>query len=257
MVEDSKPFRKYISSTLGEKKELQIVGEIADGLEAVERAEELKPDLIMLDIGLPSLNGIDAARRIREVSPQSKILFLSQESSAAVAQKGLDLGALGYVVKAHAGNELLIAVETVVRGQQFLSRGLEGRVASITYRIDADKKLIHTKCIGLVTVDQVVDHFRELEQDPMCPDHLDVFLDLRETTSLPLDGQLAAVSDAIARIQKKVAFRICAIVTGGDELFARMRILEGLTQQSFRKITVFRVAADAEQWLTLQRMSYQ
>ncbi len=124
VVEDSEPFRKFICSSLGKRPELQIVGEVIDGLEAVQRAEELLPDLIVLDIGLPSLNGMEAARRIRKVSPESKILFLSQESSADVAQEGLCLGALGYVVKAHAGSELLIAVEAVLRGERFLSSGL-------------------------------------------------------------------------------------------------------------------------------------
>ena len=105
---------------------MQIVGEFIDGLEAVRKAEELRPDLIVLDIGLPSLNGIEAARRIRKLCPESEILFVSQESSADVVQEALALGALGYVVKAHAGSELLDAVEAVLQGRQFVSRGLSG-----------------------------------------------------------------------------------------------------------------------------------
>ena len=126
MVEDFEPFRRFIRSTLRKRPEFQIVEEATDGLEAVQKAEELQPDLIMLDIGLPSLNGIDAARRIRKLSPKSKILFMSQESSADVVQVALALGALGYVVKAHAGSELLPAVETVLQGRQFVSNGLSG-----------------------------------------------------------------------------------------------------------------------------------
>jgi DNA-binding NarL/FixJ family response regulator len=82
VVEDSEKYRKFICSALGERPELQIVGEVSDGLQAVRTAEELQPDLILLDIGLPSMNGIEAARRIRKLSPKSKILFVSQESSA-------------------------------------------------------------------------------------------------------------------------------------------------------------------------------
>jgi DNA-binding NarL/FixJ family response regulator len=126
VVEDYEPFRQFICSTLRKRPEFQIVEEVTDGLEAVQKAEELQPDLIMLDIGLPSLNGIAAARRIRKLSPKTKILFVSQESSADVVQEALALGALGYVVKAHAGSELLPAVEAVLQGRQFVSSGLSG-----------------------------------------------------------------------------------------------------------------------------------
>jgi len=126
VVDDYEPFRRLICSTLRKRPELQIVGETADGLEAVQKAEELQPDLVVLDIGLPSLNGIEAARRIRKLSPESKILFISQESSADVVQEALALGALGYVVKAHAGSELLAAVGAVLEGRQFISSGLSG-----------------------------------------------------------------------------------------------------------------------------------
>ena len=124
VVDDFEPFRQFICSTLRKRPELQIVGEVSDGLEAVYKAEELQPDLIVLDIGLPSLNGIEAGRRIRKVSHKSRILFVSQESSADVVQETLSLGALGYVTKAHAGSELLAAVDAVLAGRQFLSSGL-------------------------------------------------------------------------------------------------------------------------------------
>ena len=126
VVEDSEPFRKFICSTLKKKPGLQIIGEIADGLEAVQRAAELQPDLILLDIGLPSLNGIDAARRIRKFSPESKILFLSQESSADAVREALGLGARGYVVKTDAGSELLLAIDAVLGGRQFVGRRFSG-----------------------------------------------------------------------------------------------------------------------------------
>jgi DNA-binding NarL/FixJ family response regulator len=137
-VDDYDPFRRFICSTLRKRPELQIVGEVSDGLEAVQKAEELQPDLIVLDIGLPSLNGIEAARRIRKLSPKSKILFVSQESAADVVQEALALGVLGYVVKAHAGSELLAAVEAVLEGRQFVSRGLSGHSFTAT----ADSKTL-------------------------------------------------------------------------------------------------------------------
>jgi DNA-binding NarL/FixJ family response regulator len=126
VVDDHEPFRRFTCSTLGKRRDLQVIGEASDGLEAVRKAEELKPDLIVLDIGLPTLNGIEVARRIRKLCPECKILFMSQGSSADVAQEAFSLGALGYVVKAHAGSELLAAVEAVCQGRQFVSKGLSG-----------------------------------------------------------------------------------------------------------------------------------
>jgi DNA-binding NarL/FixJ family response regulator len=124
VVDDYAPFRRFVCLTLGQRPDLQVVGEASDGLEAVQKAEELQSDLIVLDIGLPRLNGIEAARRIRKHRPDCKILFLSQESSGDVVQEALSLGALGYVVKARAGSELLAAVDAVCQGKQFVSRGI-------------------------------------------------------------------------------------------------------------------------------------
>lgn len=124
VVDDYEPFRRFICSKLGERPDLRVIGEASDGLEAVQQAEELQPDLIVLDIGLPTLNGLEVARRIRKASHQSKILFVSQESSADVVQEALSLGAMGYVVKAHAGKELLAAVEEVCQGRKFVTKGM-------------------------------------------------------------------------------------------------------------------------------------
>src|SRR5882762_2417937 len=124
VVDDYEPFRRFVCSTLGKRPEWQIVGEASDGLEPVQKAEELQPDLIVLDIGLPTLDGIEAARRIRRLSPECKIIFLSQESSADVVQEALRLGAWGYVVKTHAGSELLDSMEAVRQGRRFVSAEL-------------------------------------------------------------------------------------------------------------------------------------
>jgi DNA-binding NarL/FixJ family response regulator len=124
VVDDYDPFRRFICSMLEKRPEWQIVGEAADGLAALQRAENLQPDLVVLDIGLPTLNGIEAARRIRKLCPECKILFVSQESSADVVQEAISVGALGYVVKVHAGSELLAAVDAVLEGKKFFGRGL-------------------------------------------------------------------------------------------------------------------------------------
>ena len=127
IVEDSEPFQRFICSKLRERPELQIVDQASDGLQAVLKAEELQPNLILLDIGLPTLNGIEAARRIRKLSPQSKIVFLSQESSADIVQEALRSGASGYVLKSQAGADLLQALEAVREGRLFVSSVLLAR----------------------------------------------------------------------------------------------------------------------------------
>jgi DNA-binding NarL/FixJ family response regulator len=121
VVEDYEPMRKTVRATLQKRHDLQIVGEASDGLEAVQKAVELKPDLILMDIGLPSQNGIEAAREIRELVPKAKILFLSQETSPEVIQEALSVSASGYVVKVNAGVELIPALKAVISGKQFVS----------------------------------------------------------------------------------------------------------------------------------------
>jgi DNA-binding NarL/FixJ family response regulator len=130
VVDDYEPFRRFVCSTLGTRPEFQVVGEAADGLEAVHKSAELQPDLIVLDIGLPTLNGIEAARRIREVSPKSKILFVSENRSRDIAEHALRTGASGYVVKSDAGSELLPAMKAVLQGKQFVSASLTGHKSS-------------------------------------------------------------------------------------------------------------------------------
>jgi DNA-binding NarL/FixJ family response regulator len=122
VVEDSEPFQKFICLTLSLRPELQIVGQVSDGLEAVRKAEELQPDLIVLDVGLPLLNGIEAARRIHKLSPESKILFVSQESSIDVVREALGTGASGYIVKTDAGRELLEGVKAALRDELFVGK---------------------------------------------------------------------------------------------------------------------------------------
>jgi FixJ family two-component response regulator len=105
---------------------------VSDGLEAVQKADELKPDLILLDIGLPKLNGIEAARRIRQLSPSSKIIILSQDSSFDPDELALSTGAEGYVYKTDVRSDLLPAIEAVLRGKQFVSSSLKAyKVADI------------------------------------------------------------------------------------------------------------------------------
>jgi len=125
LVDDYEPWRRFVRSMLQNMTEVQVIGEVSDGLAAVQRAQELQPGLVLLDIGLPTLNGIEAARRIRDVSPSSKILFVSEDRSQDIAKEALRSRGSGYVVKSNAASELLPAIDAVLTGNQFLSAGLK------------------------------------------------------------------------------------------------------------------------------------
>jgi|SRR6185295_2334793 DNA-binding NarL/FixJ family response regulator len=124
VADDYEPFRRFICSKLESRPDLKVVGEASDGLEAVEKAQALKPNLILLDIGLPGLNGIEAAHRISRLIPTATILFVSQISDADVVQEALRNGAKGYVWKPDAGIDLMLAIEVALRGAHFVSSKL-------------------------------------------------------------------------------------------------------------------------------------
>jgi DNA-binding NarL/FixJ family response regulator len=119
LVDDHEVFRRYVASMLKERANVQIVGEAEDGLQAVMQAEALQPDVILLDIGLPGINGIEVARQIGEIANKARIIFLTQESSAEVVNAAFELGAWGYITKVCAGAELLSAVDAVSQGERF------------------------------------------------------------------------------------------------------------------------------------------
>ena len=124
VVDDFEPWCRLVCSMLKKQPELLIVGEATNGLEALQKASELQPDLILLDVGLPSIDGIEVARKIRGSSSKTKILFASQDCSPDTAQAALGAGAAGYIVKSEAGRELLLAINAVLRGVRFVSARL-------------------------------------------------------------------------------------------------------------------------------------
>lgn len=124
-MEDFESFRQFVVSALAKMPELQVVGEASDGLEAVEKAKVLRPDLILLDISLPNLNGIEVQNQLRRLVPNAKILLLSQNDDPEVVRAGLQNGARGYVRKLNAGRELLLAIKVILGGEKFVSSGIE------------------------------------------------------------------------------------------------------------------------------------
>jgi CheY-like chemotaxis protein len=109
VVDDYEPWRQWVSSLLSQQEHLQLVAEVSHGLEAVQKIVLLKPDLILLDINLPSLNGIEVAREISKSAHSVKIVYVSNEIHADVVNAALSNGAFGYVAKADAGTELLLS----------------------------------------------------------------------------------------------------------------------------------------------------
>jgi DNA-binding NarL/FixJ family response regulator len=124
IVEDHEEFRLLVRSLLQGKTQCQVIGEATDGLQAVQQAEKLQPDLILIDLSLPKLNGMEAGRRIRKLCPNSKIVFLSQDCSPEVVQEALRVGAMGYLLKSDAAG-LPEAVQAILAGGQFVSPRLQ------------------------------------------------------------------------------------------------------------------------------------
>jgi DNA-binding NarL/FixJ family response regulator len=128
VVDDYEPWRRRIRISMLRRMPHTRVVEALDGLEAVQIAPELNPDLVLLDIGLPNLNGIEVAHRLCKTVPGAKVIFLSQETDEEVVRAALSTGAKGYVVKIDAESELLPAIEAVFRGETFVSSRVRDRL---------------------------------------------------------------------------------------------------------------------------------
>ena len=120
VVEDNPHFTRFLIALLEESASYQIVGQANDGLDGIRKAEDLQPDLILLDLGLPKMNGMEVLRRVRKLSPHSKVLIISQDSSPELVDAALSLGASGYLAKSDA-DEIPQAVEAVLQNKQFVS----------------------------------------------------------------------------------------------------------------------------------------
>ena len=124
IVDDHQPFRRIVRMALQSRTDFHIIAEAADGMEAVQSARALQPDVILLDVNLPLLNGIEASRQIQRFAPHSKVLLLTQESSPSFVSQVFHFGVAGYVHKAHAYGELIPAIDSVLRRIRFIGSGL-------------------------------------------------------------------------------------------------------------------------------------
>jgi hypothetical protein len=126
------------------------------------------------------------------------------------------------------------------------------QVMPVTYQIDSTRHVIHTVCSQPLTFAQVIDHFRELSEDPACSGRLDVLLNVTAVGLLPNSSQIGAVGTALSAVRKKVEFGACAIIAASDAMFGMMRIFEVQAGDYFATTRVFRKSADAEAWLASQ-----
>jgi len=126
LVDDFDPWRSFVIEHLDDHPHVRVLGCASDGLEGLQKAEELQPDLILLDISLPKLNGIELARKVRKLVPKAKILFLSSNADPDVVRAAFCAGGAGYVLKSDAGGALLAGMEAVLLGKQFVSSSLTG-----------------------------------------------------------------------------------------------------------------------------------
>lgn len=123
----------------------------------------------------------------------------------------------------------------------------------VTYQINRETAFIETRCTGEVTLDEVLDHFRQIEAEPALARRLDVVLDLDKTTSLPESAQLMEVTRAVERLREKVEWGACAIVASRDALYGMSRIFEVFAEKQFNRISVFRDRKEANRWIAANR----
>ncbi len=126
LVDDHKLFREGLYSLLEKKPNIEVVGQASSGLEAIDIIQELLPDIVIMDIGMKNVNGIQATRQLKALVPDTKILALSMHSNEKYIAEMLRAGASGYLVKDCAYEELLNAIETIMSGRIYLSPEIAG-----------------------------------------------------------------------------------------------------------------------------------
>jgi DNA-binding NarL/FixJ family response regulator len=124
LADDYEPFRRCVSSLFLRQPGWKIIGEVSDGLEAVKKTQELNPDVVLLDLSLPKIDGVEAANRIRRTAPATKIVFITAYQDSELMQTVLRNQAEGYVLKWEIMRDLVPAVEAALCGRKFVSTRL-------------------------------------------------------------------------------------------------------------------------------------
>ena len=123
-MDDFLPWHHFVQRTLESEADLKVIATAMNGFEAVHKAIELRPDVILMDVSIPGMNGLEATRQIRILCPASKILLLSEHRGSDLIEFAFEIGGFGYILKSDSDSDLLIGIRAVLRGQQFVSRSL-------------------------------------------------------------------------------------------------------------------------------------
>ena len=133
LAEDHQLMRKGLRLLVGEQADMEVIGEADNGLEAISLAQQLRPDVVVMDVSMPKLNGLKATERLKELCPEIKILILTRHTDDGYLQQLLEAGASGYVLKQSAPDELVRAIHAVAGGQIYLDPAVTKKVVSRLY----------------------------------------------------------------------------------------------------------------------------
>ena len=150
LAEDHTIVRKGLRSLLDKEISIEVIGEAEDGREAVRKAEELQPDVVVMDIGMPGLNGLEATRRLKKRFPGMKIIILTVHTSEEYVLQALRSGASGYLLKKAAPSDLISAIQAAYRGESFLSPSISRTVID-EYLRQTEKVSERDKIYGKLT----------------------------------------------------------------------------------------------------------
>jgi len=140
VADDHELMRRGVRSLLEAEHGWKVVGEASNGQELLKKAQDIKPDIIVLDIGMPVLNGLEASRRLKKILPAVKILILSMHDSEQMARAVLESGARGYVTKADTARDLVLAIEAICRNKTFFTSHVDQLVLEAFLQDDSSRK---------------------------------------------------------------------------------------------------------------------
>jgi DNA-binding NarL/FixJ family response regulator len=252
VVDDFEPFRQFVRSTLEGRGEFEVIDQASDGLEAVQKAETKQPDLVVLDIGLPKLNGIEVADRLHGLAPRTKILFVSQHSSADFVREAMRSGAMGYVHKSRALTELLPAVEAVLAGRQFVSSGVaeerQGKKLYYSFDFDSTNRILRFHLKGRIT-DELMRTFYYGMRGPVdrAQPHAGI-LDTSRIVSFEVSSQLIRELAMASPIMPDPDFPRVVIAPAPD-VYGMMRMFAEQGEVTRRNLHVVR--AERQAWAVL------